>query len=546
MVQAAVPAHLAALSYTAAGMPGVATAGRARGGSFHHGYGAPLRAPSADTASQQTYYAAEAGGAGDPQRFSYDTTTISSADKRLLFAQGRPMAKDSSGSGSAWATGTLSDKQTPTQSTVESRLFFSGTVTATDMSRATDKREKDRMGVFGTSNSYAGSYGRVTSESIGRDLNPLGRGNGRQYIAGAIQLGRAAPPVPLSGGSGTGNSINNDLQKGLGASDSGCSHVSDYPCLDAFFARREQAGNPDCGTAWAVNQAVFACPCCPEACTPEEFAADPEGCFCILCKCQAEGCKCAKCKDPVGLEGLCCPHCGCCPPGDGSKPGKIPGMTPAQRKLNFQYFKDPRNRQAWLETAYKALESLCADYFWECTGKYNPNHACFTINSWAVLRNVCGAVRSQIALSLIYDESRYKAGFGDCDNAKYGFSHGTKRCSANNTIWLCAANMRWGTDKDATILKSVLLHELMHVSDCGAGRLDYGSMGVTCCDLTSGGTGVVSDNRADAYADICSMGVARDWYMGGQYEVSYDQRCGDWCCRCSLCGNLLVGDWPYE
>ena len=198
-------------------MPGVATAGRARGGSFHHGYGAPLRAPSADTASQQTYYAAEAGGAGDPQRFSYDTTTISSADKRLLFAQGRPMAKDSSGSGSAWATGTLSGKQTPTQSTVESRLFFSGTVTATDMSRATDKREKDRLGIFGTSNSYAGSYGRVTSESIGRDLNPNGRGDGKVYFCGAFSFPSAYPAnANAVKHVGTGNSINNCVQCGGG------------------------------------------------------------------------------------------------------------------------------------------------------------------------------------------------------------------------------------------------------------------------------------------------------------------------------------------
>ena len=86
---------------------------------------------------------------------------------------------------------------------VESRLFFDGTVAPTDMSRATDAREKgsenvtsanwlqpilwysycmggtlllfcsSRCGILGSGLSYAGSYSRVTSETIGRDLNPV-------------------------------------------------------------------------------------------------------------------------------------------------------------------------------------------------------------------------------------------------------------------------------------------------------------------------------------------------------------------------------------
>jgi len=50
------------------------------------------------------------------------------------------------------------------------------------MSRATDAREKERLGIFGTSVAYAGSYGRVTSQPIGRDLNPLGRGDGEHML----------------------------------------------------------------------------------------------------------------------------------------------------------------------------------------------------------------------------------------------------------------------------------------------------------------------------------------------------------------------------
>jgi len=55
------------------------------------------------------------------------------------------------------------------------------TLGATDMSRASDSREAQRMGIFGTSNSYGGSYGRVTNEALGRDINPLGRGGGGSW-----------------------------------------------------------------------------------------------------------------------------------------------------------------------------------------------------------------------------------------------------------------------------------------------------------------------------------------------------------------------------
>ena len=214
-------------------MPGVATAGRVLSGSILSDHGAPLRAPSADTASQQTYYAAEAGGAGSPQRRSFLTSTVSEGDKRLLYAQGRPMAKDSSGSGSNWATGTTSAPQGMGQPAVESRFFFTGTVASTDMSRATDKREKDRLGIFGTSNSYAGAYGRVTSESIGRDLNPLGRGDGNGYLAGTWNLGMLYPAIPSSSVSaGTGNSVNN----------CDCYHAGNHQCASASDTDNLDAG----------------------------------------------------------------------------------------------------------------------------------------------------------------------------------------------------------------------------------------------------------------------------------------------------------------
>ena len=177
-------------------------------------HGMPLQSPNPDTASQKAYNFAATNA---PGRKSFLVTSTTEGDKREFYAQGRPMAKDSSGSGSNWSTGIKSDPQGMGQGTVESRFFFQGTVVATDMSRATDPREKGRMGIFGISESYAGSTGRVTSESLGRDLNPLGRGDGTAYVAGALELEEISPILPDSViGFGSGNSINNPCQLGLG------------------------------------------------------------------------------------------------------------------------------------------------------------------------------------------------------------------------------------------------------------------------------------------------------------------------------------------
>jgi len=147
--------------------------------------------------------------------------------------QGRPMAKDSSGSGANWYQGTISAPQNANQNPVESRLFFEGTVT-TGLDRATDAREKQRIGIFGTGFSYAGSYSRVTSEPIGRDLNPPGRGDGMAYVAGALNLGRIAPRVPRGlAARGIGNSVNNQGQvEGTTDPEKGPTPLPPTPCDD--------------------------------------------------------------------------------------------------------------------------------------------------------------------------------------------------------------------------------------------------------------------------------------------------------------------------
>ena len=172
-------------------------------------HAAPLKSPNPDTASQPAYNIAAQGGKGTPQRRTWTSPTVE-GNKREVFGQGRPMAKDSSGNGANWWQGTRSDP--PVSGTaVESRFFFEGTVAPTDMSRATDSREASRIGIFGTSNSYGGSYGRVTNEALGRDLNPLGRGAGQALVAGMLNVGRIMPGLPgsIRAGGKQGNGANN-------------------------------------------------------------------------------------------------------------------------------------------------------------------------------------------------------------------------------------------------------------------------------------------------------------------------------------------------
>ncbi len=65
-----------------------------------------------------------------------------------------------------------------------------------------------RCGILGTALSYAGLAGRVVSESIGRDLNPLGRGDGTFYAGGNFSIRYIYPPLPLNGRTGgSGNGV---------------------------------------------------------------------------------------------------------------------------------------------------------------------------------------------------------------------------------------------------------------------------------------------------------------------------------------------------
>jgi hypothetical protein len=187
-------------------------------GADNAGYG-NLFGPNSDTASQNAYTVNAAGGAGIPNRRTFINPSTE-GDKRELWGQGRPMGKDSN---TAWSTGTISQPANTHMNPVTSRLVFEGTVSSTDLSRITDMREKGRMGIFGTGFSYAGASGRVTSEALGRDLNPLGRGDGVAYVGGGQNVGESAQALGLifsalpmnSAQSGNGCSSNNSCGFGV-------------------------------------------------------------------------------------------------------------------------------------------------------------------------------------------------------------------------------------------------------------------------------------------------------------------------------------------
>jgi hypothetical protein len=211
-------------------------------------HSAPLFSPNADTAGWKGYNIARAQS---PQQATWATPTTA-GDNKLLYGQGRPMAKSASGAGAGMSSGTLSKDQGSGTVQVSSRLFFDGTVagggTANDLSRLTDAREKGRIGIFGSALSSAGAYGRVTSESLGCDLNPLGRGDDGSYVAGGMNLGRISPCLPrnLSPG-GWGNSVNNGCEDG-GGGISGGGTSSLYISSTSGNSRI----NRDCYDQWAT------------------------------------------------------------------------------------------------------------------------------------------------------------------------------------------------------------------------------------------------------------------------------------------------------
>ena len=287
------------------------------------------RSPNADTAGNTGYNAANTTA---PQRRTYLSPT-SPGNERHLYGQGKPNAMDAADMTEAaeWSTGIVSEDSTG-EVQVESRLFYQGTVegggTANELSRLTDAREKGRIGILGSALAYAGLAGRVTSESIGRDLNPLGRGDGRAYVAGQLNLGRISPRLPGNiAAVGTGDSINNNEQQGLGGPSGPGGNGS--------------AGTVGCDCNLCCNFEVGLLPCAHV----ERKDVDPCAAACDLCNsasgadCMDATCDCLTCQwhkynaDPCHFvppfqealceNGCCCPGCPCY--GSGGDGGGVTG-----------------------------------------------------------------------------------------------------------------------------------------------------------------------------------------------------------------------------
>ena len=134
---------------------------------------------------------------------------------------------------------------------------------------ATDAREKGRIGILGSALAYAGSSPRITSEKIGRDVNPLGRGDGMAYVGGMVNLGDIAPELPTGRAArGYGNSINNDNDgatmgewRDRDHEDACCRCVSGWCCTWEVPVRRWEPGMP-------FGNPAGSC-CCPKHCGPE-------------------------------------------------------------------------------------------------------------------------------------------------------------------------------------------------------------------------------------------------------------------------------------
>ncbi|MBN2082526.1 hypothetical protein JW859_10025 [bacterium] len=178
-----------------------------------HMHNSPLRSPNPDTSSQTGF---NISNTVTPQRHTFIDPS-SEGDERHLYGQGKPMPKDASGAGTYWGTGIQSDDPAGVLNPLSSRLNFDGTVAPTDMDRATDIRDKAQIGILGSALSYRGSDGRVSSETIGRDINPMGRGDGTFYAAGDLRFTGLYPSLrAISALPSLGNTVNGGRDYSVG------------------------------------------------------------------------------------------------------------------------------------------------------------------------------------------------------------------------------------------------------------------------------------------------------------------------------------------
>ena len=137
--------------------------------------------------------------------------------------------------------------------TLHSELFYHRNMTANQNSIALSS-DRGSLEIAGVSLLYEGT--RVKSYLLGRDLNPMGRGDGALYAEGMFSAGNTRPRPNASPIGGFGNSINNF---GIWGDD-----VYD-PC--DYLIRDE----------WYL-QFICKCVTVEKACTSAEWEADPKRC----------------------------------------------------------------------------------------------------------------------------------------------------------------------------------------------------------------------------------------------------------------------------
>ena len=137
-----------------------------------------------------------------PARLTYHPSTSAAGDTSTVNAKG--------------SYSVINGSAPPVNATtLHSELFYHRNATVNQNSIALSS-DRGSLEIAGVSLLYEGT--RVKSYLLGRDLNPMGRGDGNYYPHGAFGIGNVRPIPTTSIVSGFGNSINN----GCGGSNKPC------------------------------------------------------------------------------------------------------------------------------------------------------------------------------------------------------------------------------------------------------------------------------------------------------------------------------------
>jgi hypothetical protein len=190
------------------------------------------------------------------------------------------------------------------------------------------------VGIFGSGYSYCGSSPRVTSETIGRDINPLGRGDGMAYVGGMQNLGRIAPMLPGSTAKfGNGNSINNDGAQGPSKPGDpppmDCDEASQHKCCCSVVGFERISADPGDSCVLELDQRDYTCDewfrikCQQAACLKKNGTLS-----CSTCPCEGGGTGPGGDGPLGGGGGPNCPGCNGDPvfKGDAGFPGEAYGL----------------------------------------------------------------------------------------------------------------------------------------------------------------------------------------------------------------------------